>query len=420
MAATEPFTVMAKPVGPRCNMACGYCYYLETQDMYGTALPPRMSLDLLETYIRKYIEASLGPIVSFTWHGGEPTLAGLDFYKKAVELQKRYLPSGWEAWNNLQTNGLLLDDKWCNFLQETRFDVGLSVDGTQEAHDSYRVDLSGRGTYNRVVAACRRLQRHGIQPDILCTVNHTTAKDPTGVYKALSDLSTGWIQFIPIVERDVSGQVTPFSVTPQGYGDFLCATFDMWLRNDMGKLEIQQVAEMALVWSGGVSSLCWMAPVCGRVLIVEHDGAVYSCDHFVDVEHRIGHIATSSIPELVDSPTQRRFGLIKRDGLPQECKVCPWLSVCYGGCPKYRGLQVRPGVAPDLSYLCEGLKRFFGYAEKPLKRVIKERQKGTSPEAIMAQERVIWKENWRGIGRNDPCPCGSGRKAKNCCWERRP
>ncbi len=420
MAATEPFTVMAKPVGPRCNMACGYCYYLETQSMYGTVPPPSMSLDLLETYIRKYIKASPGPIVSFTWHGGEPTLAGLDFYKKAVELQKRYLPPGWEAWNNLQTNGLLLDDEWCDFLKEARFDVGLSVDGTEEAHDSYRVDLSGRGTYNRVVAACRRLQRHGIQPDILCTVNHTTAKDPTGVYKALRDLSTGWIQFIPIVERDALGRVTPFSVTPQGYGDFLCAAFDMWLRNDMGKLEIQQVAEMALVWSGGISSLCWMAPVCGRVLIVEHDGAVYSCDHFVDPEHRIGHIATSNIPELVDSPKQRSFGLIKRDGLPQECKVCPWLSVCYGGCPKYRGLQVRPGVTPELSYLCGGLKRFFAYAEEPLKRVIKERQKGTSPEAIMARERAIWKEKWRGIGRNDPCPCGSGKKAKNCCWDRKP
>jgi len=485
--AREPFTVMAKPVGPRCNLACSYCYYLETEGMYGGAVPPTMSLGLLETYIRQYIEASPGPVVAFTWHGGEPTLAGLDFYRTAVELQQRYLPPGWTCWNNLQTNGILLDDAWCSFLAEAHFDVGLSIDGTQYVHDTYRKDRGGHGTHARVVEVARRLQAYGIQPDLLCTVTSTSAEDPVAVYRALRDLDTGWMQFIPIVRRGPDGRVTPDSITPEGYGDFLCAVFDEWSRNDIGRLEIQQVAEMALVWSGGTANLCWMAPTCGRVLIVEHDGAVYSCDHFVTPEHRIGYMWTpsagdastsasgdvagsptgdtarslegetgpsrsgetvlSTLAELVDSPVQRRFGDAKRDALSKQCRACAWLDVCNGGCPKDRfirvddgdeagatgriGERVRdvsgegPGVGdgvaePPLNYLCAGLRRFFAYAEQPLRRIIELRRRGATPAAIMAELRAEAQARWRGVGRNDPCPCGSGRKAKNCCWSRRP
>lgn len=415
----EPFVVMAKPVGPRCNLKCGYCYYLETEQLYEDKHAFCMSENLLETYIRQYIEASPGPVIQFTWHGGEPTLAGLDFFRRAVSLQRQYLPTGWTVWNNLQTNGILLDDAWCAFLAESRFDVGLSIDGTPRLHDEYRLDFGGRGTYSQAAAACRRLQAHGIQPDLLCTVTASIAREPVAVYKALRDLGTGWMQFIPIVRRDSDGKVTADSVTAAGYGQFLCDVFDTWAYHDQGKVEVQQFAEMALVWSGGSANLCWMAPTCGRVLIVEHDGSVYSCDHFVSPEHRIGDLARSTLKELIDSPAQRNFGQDKRDRLPGQCRMCSFLAICNGSCPKDRFIMTSTGEA-GLNYLCEGLLQFYRHTEKPLRQIAQLRQNGTDPAVIMAALRDDALVIWRGIGRNDPCPCGSGRKAKNCCWNKRP
>jgi uncharacterized protein len=415
----EPFVVMAKPVGPLCNLECSYCYYLETERFYKSSHQFRMSDGLLEMYVRQYIEASPGPIVQFTWHGGEPTLAGLDFYRIAVELQKRYLPEGWSCWNNLQTNGILLDNEWCSFLADSHFDVGLSIDGTQWLHDKFRKDHSGGGTYERVVAAVRQLQAHGIQPDLLCTVTSATAEEPIAVYRALRDLNTGWIQFIPIVQRTTDGQLTSESVTGEEYGHFLCTVFDEWIRNDLGRLDIQLFAEMALVWSGGTASLCWMAPTCGRVLIVEQDGGVYSCDHFVNPDHRIGDIETSHLSTLVDIPVQRCFGNDKRDRLPMQCRSCSWLAICNGGCLKDRFALAENGE-PGLNYLCSGFRQFFAHAEQPLKQVMQLRKSGLTPKAIMTELRAESLARWRGVGRNDPCPCGSGRKAKHCCWSKRP
>jgi uncharacterized protein len=372
----------------------------------------------LETYIRQYLEASPGPSVQFTWHGGEPTLAGLDFYRRAAELQRRYLPEGWECWNNLQTNGLLLDDAWCDFLAGAGFDVGLSIDGTQRAHDAYRRSRSG-GTWEQAAAAVRRLQAHGIQPDLLCTVTAATASEPSAVYRALRSFGTGWIQFIPVALREADGGISPESVTAEDYGNFLCAVFDEWSLRDLGRTEVQLFAETARVWSGGAAGLCWMAPVCGRVLIVEQDGGVYSCDHFVDPDHRIGSIADSSLGELADSPAQRRFGAAKSDSLPAQCRECPWRPACNGGCPKDRWALSGEGE-PPANYLCAGLKRFFSYSEKPLKKIARQRRAGAGPDAIMSALRQDMQERWRGVGRNDPCPCGSGRKAKHCCWRQRP
>lgn len=417
--ARAPFVVMAKPVGPLCNLRCSYCYYLETERFYSESHSFRMSDALLETYIRQYIAASPGPIVLFVWHGGEPALAGLDFYRRAVELQKRYLPEGWTCWNNLQTNGILLDDEWCSFLAEAHFDVGLSLDGTPWLHDAYRKDRGGQGTYERAVTAVRRLQAHGIQPDLLCAVTSSLAKEPASVYRALSSLNTGWIQFIPIVRRTQDGLMTPDSVTGEAYGDFLCRVFDEWLYHDLGKLEVQFFAELSLVWSGGTANVCWMAPTCGRVLIVEHDGGVYSCDHFVTPDHRIGDLQASQLAELVDAPAQRRFGADKSDRLPTQCLSCQWLAVCNGGCPKDRFAFTNDGE-PGLNYLCSGLRQFFAHTERPLKQVIEWRRRGLSTEAIMNELRTESLARWKGIGRNDPCPCGSGRKAKNCCWHLRP
>ncbi len=415
----EPFVVMAKPVGPICNLECNYCYYLESARLYERPHRFRMSDTLLETYIRQYIAASPGPVVLFVWHGGEPTLAGLNFYRRAVELQKRYLPQGWTCWNNLQTNGILLNDEWCSFLADAHFDVGLSIDGTRWLHDAYRKDRRGRGTYDRTVAAIRRLQTHGIQPELLCVVTSEIAKEAISVYQALRNFNTGWIQFIPIVQRAPDGQVTSESVTGEAYGRFLCTVFDEWIHHDLGKLDVQLFAEMSLVWTGRTPNLCWMAPTCGRVLIVEHDGGVYACDHFVTPEHRIGDLETSLLSAMVDAPVQRRFGDDKRDRLPSQCLSCSWLRVCNGGCHKDRFALAEDGE-PGLNYLCSGLRQFFAHAERPLKQIIARRRRELSPEAIMTELRAESMVRWRGIGRNDPCPCGSGRKAKHCCWSQRP
>lgn len=414
----QPFVVMAKPVGSQCNLECSYCYYLETGRFTQSQHQFRMSDTLLERYIHQYITSSPGPVVQFTWHGGEPTLAGLDFYRLVLKLQKRYLPEGWSCWNNLQTNGILLDDEWCSFLADAHFDVGLSIDGTQWLHDKNRKDHSGSGSYERVVAAVRRLQSHGIQPDLLCTVTSETAKEPLAVYRALKDLNTGWIQFIPIVRLTADGHPTADSVTGKEYGDFFCAVFDEWIRHDLGRLDVQLFAEMALVWSGGNASLCWMAPTCGRVLIVEHDGSVYSCDHFVNPDHHIGDIESSHLSALVDSPVQRSFGNEKQTKLPLQCRSCSWIEICNGGCPKDRFALAENGEQ-GLNYLCTGLRQFYAHAEQPLMRVMQLRKQGLTTDAIMAELLAESQVRWRGVGRNDPCPCGSGRKAKHCCWSKR-
>jgi uncharacterized protein len=417
-AAKEPFVVMAKPVGPLCNMACDYCYYTQTGHLYDHTREFRMTPGLLETFIRQYIEAGPGPVVSFVWHGGEPTLAGLDFYKRALEIQQKYLPTGWKCWNNLQTNGLLLDDEWCAFLAEARFDVGLSIDGGQQTHDMYRKDRAGNGTYQQAAAAARRLQAYGVQPDLLCTVTSEATKDPLSVYRALQALNTGWIQFIPIVRLTPDGHVTPDSVTAEGYGTFLCRVFDEWAGRDVGHLMVQLFAEMTKVWSGGRAGLCWMAPTCGRALIVEHDGGVYACDHFVDPRHRLGHIENASLRDLADSPGQRDFGIGKQTRLPAVCRSCQWLAVCGGGCPKDRFALSGDGE-PGMNCLCAGLRMFFAHAEQPLKEIIRLSAQKAAPAAIMDKLRADAEAKWRNVGRNDPCPCGSGRKAKHCCLGRR-
>lgn len=414
-----PFAVMAKPAGSLCNMRCSYCYYLEKGAISTHPERHRMPDDLLETYIKQYIEGTTGPAVSFVWHGGEPTLAGMDFYKKVLEIQKKHTPIGWKCWNNLQTNGLLLDDNWCDFLVENHFDVGLSIDGAAFVHDTYRVDAAGKATYDRVKETALRLLRHGIKPDLLCTVTSTSAKDPVAVYRGLADLGTGWMQFIPIVRRDENGNATPDSITPDGYGSFLKEIFDYWIMHDIGKTEVQFFAETARVLQGGEPGLCWMAPTCGRVLVVEQDGNVYSCDHFVDTDYRLGNLETHNLRDLAALPEQERFGRRKQDALPQKCRQCPWKPICNGACPKDR-FGVTEDGEEGLYYLCRGLRTFFDYAVPKMQKIMSLRKQGISPTAIMAQFRTEELEKWKGVGRNDPCPCGSGKKAKNCCWNKRP
>jgi len=412
-AARSAFSVMIKPVGSACNLRCTYCYYLPTPRLG----PPRMTDATLERLISQYIAASPGPDVSFVWHGGEPTLAGRDFFARAVALQQRYLPAGWSCWNNLQTNGVLLDDDWCAWLADHHFDVGISIDGTAGLHDEYRPDPGGRGSYRAAADAVLRLQAHGLQPDLLCTVTAATAAEPLAVYRNLRDFGTGWLQFIPIVVWEDAERVSSDSVSGEAYGDFLCTVFDDWVLHDLGRLDVQLFAETTRLLAGGQPGLCWMAPTCGRALVVEADGGVYSCDHYVRPEYRVGDLATTDLGELANSGRQAAFGQAKRDTLPGRCQSCPWLALCNGGCPKDRPAG---GDEPYLNHLCDGLSRFFAHAVPQLTKVIGASRRGDSPDAIMARLREPVVAAWRGVGRNDPCPCGSGRKAKQCCWAKRP
>ncbi len=376
---------MAKPVGPLCNLECSYCYYLNTEGSKSKHPQLQMSDDVLEEFIKQMIQTNPGPVVSFTWHGGEPTLAGLDFYRKAVALQKEYLPKNWTCWNNLQTNGINLDDEWCSFLAKEHFDVGISIDGTQTLHDHFRKDKKGQGSYHRVVESIHRLKKAGILPDLLCTVNSLTTKDPLGVYRTLRELNTGWIQFIPILIKNSDGTLASDSVDAKAYGEFLKVIFEEWIHHDLGVVDVQIFAETAIMWAGGSASVCWLAPTCGRVMVVERNGNVYSCDHYVSSQYYLGNIENSSLADLVDSPFQKQFGQNKREHIAQKCLSCPYLKVCNGGCPKDR---IDHGDLKGLNILCEGLYAFHEHAEKPLKELMRLRMQGLSPQEIMKQLRL--------------------------------
>lgn len=379
-------------------MHCSYCYYLEKGRFSSHEVQTVMSEDLLEKMIKETVAASLGPTVSFVWHGGEPTLAGIPFFRKALQLERRHLKPGWNAWNNLQTNGLLLDDEWAAFLKRHNFDVGLSIDGTEAVHDTNRKDLGGHDTFERVRNAVKVLKKAGISPDLLCTVNAETVKDPEGVYRVLRDLNTGWIQFIPILVPEKDGPVvsesqpevhlSKESITPEQYGEFLCRVFDEWITNDIGRTDVQLFAEMAHVLTGEKASLCWMAETCGRVLIAEEDGAIYSCDHFVDDEHRIGNLQDASLEEIADREEQVQFGQAKKTALTEECKACPFLQICNGACPKDR-YGVSETGQPGQYYLCKGLKKFFNHAVTPMVRVMGWTKDGMEPEKVMRRVRRL-------------------------------
>lgn len=389
--ASAGFVVMAKPVGSRCNLRCEYCYYLDAGKRNGEEVQERMSYETLEAMIRQHIEGNPGPAIQFNWHGGEPLLAGLDFYRKAVELEQKYLPAGWECWNNIQTNGVLLDDEWCAFLAENHFDIGLSIDGCALVHDRYRHHPDGSGSYAEALRGAELLKKHGIQPDLLCTVNSFTAKNAQRVYAGLRSLHTGWIQFIPIVVRFPDGSLAPESVTPEAYGQFLTEVFREWASHDMGKLDVQLFAETASSLAGIPANLCTMCETCGRVLIAEHDGSVYSCDHFVDPAHRIGNLHEASLAELVDLPVQKAFGNAKKTGLTGKCRRCRHLSICHGGCLKDRFFVNEAGEAGQY-YLCEGLKAYFDLAVPVLRQCMNWSRQGMGSDMIMARLRTAFKK----------------------------
>ncbi len=416
-ATAAPFIVMAKPAGAVCNLDCRYCYYLGKTQLFPAGERFRMTDELLEDYVRSFIEASPGPAVHFVWHGGEPTLLGVDFYRRAVELQARYVPDGWTCINNLQTNGVRLDDEWCSFLAGHRFHVGISIDGPARLHDAFRTDKGGAPTHEHVMRSLRMLQRHGIQPDVLCTLNAITAAQPTEVYRFFLDQGVRWLQFLPVVQRTLDGGVSEWSVTPGAMGAFLCTVFDEWVRHDVGRIAVQAFEDCLRVATGEPATLCIVSETCGRMLAMEHDGSVFACDHFVDPEHRIGNVSTDALATLVDAPRQAAFGAAKRDALPRYCLDCPVLASCNGGCPKDRFTQ-SPDGEPGLNYLCAGYRRFYQHVAPYMARIAALSRGGGRPAAIMAELKLKEAGDeapWRSASRNDPCPCGSGRKYKQCC-----
>jgi uncharacterized protein len=371
-ARTPAFHVMAKPTGARCNCACDYCFFLKKEELYpGSDF--RMSDEVMESYIRQMIEAHRAPEVQIAWQGGEPTLMGLDFFERAVDVERKYARPGQCIVNTIQTNGLLIDEEWCRFLRDNDFLVGLSVDGPREIHDTYRRDKSGKSVFDRVIRATRLMQKQGVEFNILCTVNAANSRRPLEVYRFFRDkLRARFVQLIPIVEREgetgakQGARLTERSVEPAQYGRFLIAIFDEWVRWDVGAMFVTFFDSVLASYVLGESTLCMLRRECGNALALEHNGDLYACDHFVEPGHLLGNIMQTPLAELVAAKRQRSFGRAKANTLPRVCRDCRFLFVCHGECPKNRVLAT-PDGEPGLNWLCEGLKAFFSHTDRAMR-----------------------------------------------------
>ena len=367
----SPLYVMLKPVGSRCNLSCRYCYYLEKGKLYPEQEP--LSEALLETFIRQYIEAQTMPEVLFTWHGGEPLLQPLSFYRKALELQQRYA-RGRQIDNCLQTNGTLLTDEWCEFLRENRFLVGISIDGPQTYHDAYRCR-----SFDKVMRGIRLLQKHHVEWNAMATVNHLNADHPVEFYRFFKEIGCQYLQFTPVVER-VSQRDT--SVNPEQWGRFICGVYDEWVKADVGQIFVQLFDATLANWAGEPPGICSMSPTCGRAAVMEANGDVYSCDHFVFPEYRLGNIRQQSLTEMLYGDRQQQFGRSKRTSLPRQCRECRFLFACHGECPKNRFTKDRYGE-DGLNYLCKGYRQFFAHVASDMDFMKAELDAGRSPANIM-------------------------------------
>jgi len=418
MSDTVPkaFHVMSKPTGARCNLHCDYCFFLEKSGLYpGSDF--RMTDEVAAAFVRQTIAAQEVPFVTIAWQGGEPTLMGLDFFRRALDVERDALPVGWQVERTIQTNGTLLDDEWAAFFAENDVLVGLSIDGPRELHDTYRHDGAGRSVFDQVESAARLLARHGAEFNVLCTVNAANVHHPNEVYRYFRDeLGARYIQFIPIVEvatppsAGAAGTVTDRSVPSLAYGEFLSAIFDEWVRRDVGEMFVQFFDGVLAAYLRGFSSLCVLRPTCGEGVALEHNGDVYSCDHFVDAPHLLGNIMETPIGQLVQGEKQRAFGAAKRETLPRDCRECEFLFACNGECPKNRILLTAEGES-GLNYLCDGLKSFFSHSDRRMRSMAALLTAGDDASGIM---RLV-AEEVAHTGRNDPCPCGSGVKYKRCC-----
>jgi uncharacterized protein len=370
------FHVMIKPRGPICNLKCGYCYYLSKEKLYpGSSF--RASVDVMETFFEQALATPDGPEVVFAWQGGEPTLIGLEFFQEMVTLQRKYRQKGRRVQNAIQTNGVLLDERWCRFLKEEKFTVGVSLDGPRDLHNAYRVDKGGAPTFDRVMAGLGLLRRFGVAFNILATVHAANAPYPLEVYRFFRDeVKAQHLQFIPIVEpeRSILKAASARSVTGRQYGDFLIAIFDEWARRDVGKVFVQIFEEALSAWSGRQPALCVFRERCGTALVLEHNGDLYSCDHYVTPRHRLGNIRREGLMVMVGSDQQRAFGRAKQETLPDSCRTCEALFVCSGGCPKDRLSRLPLGKAQNV--LCEGYKAFFTHVRPAMAYMARELKAG--------------------------------------------
>ena len=444
--AIEPpltaFHVMSKPIGPICNLDCRYCFYLEKEEMYvqeGRRPRPswQMSDEVLETYIRQYIQQQDAQEINFAWQGGEPTLLGADFFRKAVAIQTKYA-EGRTIHNALQTNATLLDDAWGGFLSENHFLVGVSIDGPTDLHDAYRVDKHGEPTFDRVMQGLEALKRHGVDFNTMTVVSRANSQNPQRVYRFLKEIGSTFLQFIPLVERaspgplasehgliqlslappprlgETDSAVTDWSVRAEDWGPFLTTIFDEWVRRDVGCIYVQHFDVALGIWLGAGSSLCVFSETCGKAVAIEHNGDLYSCDHFVYPQYRLGNVLEKSLGEMVASEAQTKFGRDKADTLPRYCRECEVRFACQGECPKHRFIR-----APDgewgLNYLCAGYYRFFKHIDPYMRAMAGLLHSGRAPAEIMEEIARLDQNIRRTTGRNDPCPCGSGQEYKRCC-----
>ena len=414
--ASREFQIFAKPAGALCNLDCRYCYYLQKGSLYPKTECFRMPDDLLEAYIAQQMEIFPEPEINFFWHGGEPTILGLDYFRRIAELQRKHLPGGRRITNGIQTNGILLNDDWCRFFGEENFSVGLSVDGPPPLHDVYRVTKGNKTTHRQAMQGYRLLRQHKVPVDLLCVVHARNVQHPLEVYRFFKEIKARYISFIPLVEGQTAPQagVGSPAVPAEAFGAFLCAIFDEWVRQDIGRIIVQNFEEAVRPAYGQDHSLCVFRPTCGDVPVIEHNGDFYACDHFVTPEHRLGNIRETPLLDLLESPAQLAFGRAKQEALPRCCRECDVLAMCNGGCPKDRILRT-PDGEPGLNYLCGGYKSFFTHCRPYTNRMAGLRWTGQPPEHLMQLLRAEEVKALPGAGRNDPCPCGSGRKYKKCC-----
>ena len=394
------FHIMTKPIGPLCNLDCSYCFYLEKEKLYPGATQWAMPPEILERYISEYIAAQPpdAPEIHFAWQGGEPTLLGLDFFRSVIALQQKHAPDRIIC-NALQTNATLIDDEWAAFLAEHNFLVGVSIDGPRELHDCYRVDKGQAPTFDRVLRGIARLKAHNVEFNTLTVVHRRNSEHPLDVYRFLKEAGSGFMQFIPVVERKAAqpggdglvliqpsstqvAEVTPWSVEPLAYGKFLAAIFDEWVKQDVGHIFIQQFDVALESWLGLQQTLCVFRPTCGSALALEHNGDLYSCDHFVYPEHKLGNIVDTGLRAMISSTQQKAFGLAKRDTLPSMCRQCDVRFACNGECPKHRFLTTPEGEA-GLNYLCAGYKHFFHHIDPFMQYMATELSAGRPPANIM-------------------------------------
>ena len=425
---TRPLSVLVKPASADCNLACPYCFYTPKCKLYPDTKRHVMSEAVLEAMIKQLMPLA-GNVASFGWQGGEPTLMGLDFFKKAVDLQAKHAQRGQAISNCLQTNAVLLDEKWAEFLRPYNFLLGVSLDGPKEVHDHFRVNAAGAGSYDRVMDRIRLLRKKNVEFNILTLLNARNSVLGGELYKYFVSQGFKYLQFIPCIERDpATGGLAPFGLDPEVYGRFLCESFDEWGRPGRPNVFVRLFDAFLITHVTGEYPYCGFAKECGSYVVIEHNGDVYPCDFFVEREWRLGNILETPLEKIVDCEKFQQFRALKQR-LNSECEKCAWLSLCYGGCLKER--ITLGGKAEALNFYCSSYKRFFAHSKKGfagLKEMVlkeqREQQEAEQQAAIAAQRR---RQASRGapcdtaqalgasVGRNDPCPCGSGKKFKKCC-----